>query len=190
MQFILASESTRRVDLLRAAGYNFEARKSGFTEETLEDPRETVEFNARGKALAVASETEEVVLGSDTVVHVPGLQADENIFGQAANEDDVRRMLGTLAGRTHEVYSGVAVARGGEISVRHAVTTVRMRDLSGAEVEAYAVGGDGIGKAGGYAIQGQAAMFVEWIGGDYTNVVGLPLSLTVRMLQDFGVCWY
>jgi septum formation protein len=190
VQFILASESTRRVDLLRAAGYNFEARKSGFPEETLEDPCETVEFNARGKALAVASETEGVVLGSDTVVHVPGLQAGENIFGQAANEDDVRRMLGTLAGRTHEVYSGVAVARGGEISVRHAVTIVRMRALSRAEVEAYAVGGDGIGKAGGYAIQGQAAMFVEWIGGDYTNVVGLPLSLTVRMLQDFGVCWY
>lgn len=190
MQFILASESARRVDLLRAAGYDFKAQKSGFPEETLEDPRETVEFNARGKALAVASETEGVVLGSDTVVHVPGLQAGENIFGQAANEDDVRRMLGTLDGRTHEVYSGVAVARGGEVSVRHAVTTVRMRALSGAEVEAYAVGGDGIGKAGGYAIQGQAAMFVEWIGGDYTNVVGLPLSLTVRMLRDFGVYWY
>lgn len=190
MQFILASESARRVDLLRAAGYNFEARKSGFREETFEDPRETAEFNARGKALAVAPETEEVVLGSDTIVHVPGLRVGKKIFGQAANEDDVRRMLETLAGRTHEVYSGVAVARGEEISVRHAVTTVRMRDLSGAEVEAYAVGGDGIGKAGGYAIQGQAAMFVEWIGGDYTNVVGLPLSLTVRMLRDFGVSWY
>ncbi len=190
MQFILASESARRVDLLRAAGYNFEVRRSGFPEETFAYPRETAEYNARGKALAVASNTDEVVLGSDTVVYVPGLPSGESIFGQAANESDVRRMLGTLRGRAHEVYSGVAVARGEELSVRHAVTTVRMRALDDAEVEAYAVGGDGIGKAGGYAIQGQAAMFVEWIGGDYTNVVGLPLSLTVRMLRDFGVSWH
>jgi len=178
------------VELLSTAGYDFEARKSGFAEVTLVQPRETVEANARGKALAVAAETDEVVLGADTVVHLPGMPSGASVFGQAASPSDVRRMLGVLGGRTHEVYSGVAVVRGGEVSVRHAVTTVRMRSLAKEEIDAYAAGGDGIGKAGGYAIQGQAAVFVEWIGGDYTNVVGLPLALTTRMLEGFGIRLY
>ena len=190
MRFILASESARRIDLLSSAGFDFEARKSGFPEETFHDPRETVEYNARGKALAVAADTDAVVLGSDTVVYLPGSLPGEAIFGQAANTEDVGRMLAALSGRAHEVYSGVAVARSGEIIVRHAVTTVRMRPLSDAEIAAYAASGDGIGKAGGYAIQGRAAMFVEWIGGDYTNVVGLPLALTTRMLEGFSIRWY
>ena len=189
MPFVLASESARRVELLSTAGYDFEARKSGFPEVTLRDPQETVETNARGKALAIAAETDAVVLGADTVVYLPG-PTGGTIFGQAASAADVRRMLGSLSGREHEVYSGVAVVRSGEVAVRHAVTTVRMRDLAEVEISAYAAGGDGVGKAGGYAIQGQAAMFVAWIGGDYTNVVGLPLALTGRMLSDFGVSWY
>jgi predicted house-cleaning NTP pyrophosphatase (Maf/HAM1 superfamily) len=77
-----------------------------------------------------------------------------------------------------------------ELAVRHALTTVRMRAFGEEELEAYARLGEGVGKAGGYAIQGRAAGFVEWIGGDYTNVVGLPLALTVRMLAGFGLNWY
>jgi septum formation protein len=99
-------------------------------------------------------------------------------------------MLLLLRGRVHEVHSGVAVARGEELDVRHVVTNVRMRCFPDGEMAAYARLGEGIGKAGGYAIQGRAALFVEWIGGDYTNVVGLPLALTVRMLEDFGIRWY
>lgn len=178
------------MDLLRQAGYTFEARKSGFPEITLEDPRETVEANARGKALAVAGDTDRVVLGSDTVVYLSELPAGERIFGQARSADDVRRMVGILQDRVHEVYSGVAVAANGAVSVRHAVTSVRMRRLEVAEIDAYARLGEGVGKAGGYAIQGRAATFVEWIGGDYTNVVGLPLALTVRMLESAGLRWY
>lgn len=178
------------MDLLHQAGYAFETRKSGFPEVTLEDPRETVEANARGKALAVPDDPEQVVLAADTIVYLPELPAGERIFGQAGNTDEVRRMVGLLSGRVHEVHSGVAVARAGHVSVRHAVTSVRMRRLGAAEIEAYALLGEGVGKAGGYAIQGRAAAFVEWIGGDYTNVVGLPLALTVRMLESFGVRWY
>jgi septum formation protein len=185
--FILASESARRVGLLRAAGYDFETRKSGFPELTLEDPKETVEANARGKALAVAKELDDVVLAADTVVYLPG---GGQILGQAKSAKEVRRMLRLLRGRVHEVHSGVAVARGENLMVRHAVTQVRMRELGEEEIEAYARLGEGVGKAGGYAIQGRAAVFVEWIGGDYTNVVGLPLTLTVRMLGGFGIDWY
>jgi septum formation protein len=185
--FILASESARRVGLLRAAGYDFETRKSGFPELTLEDPKATVEANARGKALAVARGSDDVVLAADTVVYLP---EGGQILGQAKSHEEVRRMLLLLRARVHEVHSGVAVARGENLAVRHAVTRVRMRAFGEEEIEAYARLGEGVGKAGGYAIQGRAAVFVEWIGGDYTNVVGLPLALTVRMLGGFGIHWY
>ena len=184
MQLVLASESARRVDLLRAAGYDFETRKSGFSELTLEDPEETVLANARGKALAVAGDSNDVVLAADTVVYVPD---GRSILGQAGSGEDVRRMLQLLRGRAHEVHSAVAVARGDELAARHAVTTVRMRTFGEEELEAYVRLEEGVGKAGGYAIQGRAAAFIEWIGGDYTNVVGLPLALTVRMLRRVGI---
>ena len=187
MHFILASESARRVDLLRAAGYDFETRRSGFREVILEDPKETVVANARGKALAVTGNTDDVVLAADTIVYLP---EEKSILGQAGSGEDVRRMLLLLRGRAHEVHSGVAVAGRGELAVRHAVTTVRMRAFGEGELGAYVALGEGVGKAGGYAIQGSAVRFVEWIGGDYTNVVGLPLALTVRMLQGFGVNSY
>lgn len=188
MQFVLASESLRRVALLRQVGYDFEARKSGFPEVTLDDPRETVEANARGKALAVAEEVPEtVVLAADTIVYLP---VEGYVLGQAGTTGEARMMLSLLQGRVHDVYSGVAVARGGEVSVESARTRVRMRRLSEAEVAAYVALGEGIGKAGGYAIQGKAAVFVAGIEGDYTNVVGLPLATTARMLEARGVRWY
>ncbi len=187
MRFVLASESARRVGLLRAAGYDFETRKSGFPELTLEDPEATVEANARGKALAVAREPGDVVLAADTIVYLP---ESGQILGQAKSAEEVRRMLLLLRGSLHEVHSGVAVTRGETLAVRHAVTRVRMRAFGEGEIEAYARLGEGVGKAGGYAIQGRAAVLVEWIGGDYTNVVGLPLALTVRMLEAFGIYWY
>jgi septum formation protein len=174
-------------------GYDFAARKSGFPEVVLDGPEETAEANARGKALAVAAELsgDEVVLAADTIVYLPGRPAGEAaILGQAKDETDVRRMLGLLEGGVHEVYSGVAVARNGEITVESAVTQVQLRKLSEPEVSAYAGFGEGVRKAGGYAIQGKAALFVERIEGDYSNVVGLPLALTVRLLERFGIYWY
>ena len=187
MRFILASESARRVDLLLAAGYDFETVKSGFSELTLEDPRETVEANARGKALTIAETSDNVVLAADTVVYLP---AEGCVLGQAKSREEVRKMLLLLRGRVHEVHSGVAVVRGKDLALRHAITQVRMREFDEEEIEAYARLGEGVGKAGGYAIQGQAAIFVEWIGGDYTNVVGLPLTLTARMLGGAGITPY
>ena len=175
------------MDLLRAASNDFETRKSGFPELTLRSPKETVEANARGKARAVAENSDVVVLAADTVVYLP---AEGRILGQAKSDEEVRWMLRLLRARVHEVHSGVAVVRGEDLAVRHAATWVRMRAFGEEEVEAYARLGEGVGKAGGYATQGHAAIFVEWIGGDYTNVVGLPLALTVRMLEGFGIYCY
>jgi len=186
-RLVLASESARRVSLLHTAGYEFDARKSGFPELVLEDPVETVEANAEGKALAVATDTDTVVLAADTIVYLPDLPAGDRVVGQARNPEDVKRFIGLLQGRGHEVYTGIAVARGEDLTSRHAVTSVRMRALDAAEIESYARYGEGVGKAGGYAVQGRAASFVEWICGDYTNVVGLPLALTIRMLSSAGI---
>jgi septum formation protein len=186
-RLVLASESARRIDLLQTAGYEFEAQKSGFPELVLEDPVQTVKANAEGKALAVARDPNTVVLAADTIVYMPELPVDDRILGQARNPEEVKRFIGLLQGRTHVVLSGVAVARGEDLTLRHAATSVRMRALGTTEVESYARYGEGIGKAGGYAVQGRAASFVEWICGDYTNVVGLPLALTGRMLANAGI---
>jgi septum formation protein len=186
-RLVLASESARRVNLLHTAGYEFEARKSGFPELVLEDPVETVMANAEGKALAVATDPDTVVLAADTIVYLPDLPTHDRILGQARNKQDVQRFISLLQGRAHEVYTGIAVAWGEDLTLRHAATSVRMRALGTAEVDSYARYGEGIGKAGGYAVQGRAASFVEWIGGDYTNVVGLPLALTGRMLANAGI---
>ncbi len=186
-RLVLASESARRVNLLQTAGYEFEARKSGFPELVLEDPVGTVMANAEGKALAVETHPDTVVLAADTIVYLPDLPTHDRILGQARNKQDVQRFINLLQGRAHEVYTGIAVAWGEDLTLRHAATSVRMRALGTAEVDSYARYGEGIGKAGGYAVQGRAASFVEWIGGDYTNVVGLPLALTGRMLANAGI---
>jgi len=175
------------MELLRTVGYDFVARKSSFPEVVLEDPAESAMANARGKALAVAEGLGGVVLGADTVVYLP---EEREILGQPVDERDSRRMLDLLRGRVHEVYSGVAVAADGGVEVESVRTRVRIASLTDAEVEAYVATGEGMGKAGGYAIQGRAALFVEGIEGDYTNVVGLPLATTGRMLAARGVRWY
>jgi septum formation protein len=187
LRLLLASESVRRVDLLTTAGYEFEATKSGFPELLLENPAETVEANAKGKALAVARDPDTVVLGADTIVYVPDHPPGSRILGQARDGEEVRQFIDLLQGRTHEVYSGVALVRREVLTLRHAATTVRMRALGPAEISSYVRHGEGVGKAGGYAVQGRAASFVEWIAGDYTNVVGLPLALTGRMLASAGI---
>jgi septum formation protein len=187
VRFVLASESARRVDLLRTAGYDFVPRKSGFPEVTLEDPVQTVTTNAKGKGLAIERDPDMVVLAADTIVYLPYLPAGERVLGQAKNGDDVERFINLLQGRAHEVYSGVAVLQGDDIAVRHAVTAVKLRTLDATEIKSYVRYGEGVGKAGGYAIQGRAGSFIEWIGGDYTNVVGLPLALTGRMLAGAGI---
>jgi septum formation protein len=186
-RLLLASESARRVKLLHTAGYEFETQKSGFSEVVLEDPVETVRANAEGKALAITRDPETVVLAADTIVYLPDLPPYDRILGQARNEEDIRRFINLLQGRAHEVYTGIAIARGEDLNLRHAMTSVRMRPLDAAEVDSYVRHGEGVGKAGGYAVQGRAASFVEWIGGDYTNIVGLPLAMTCRVLTNAGI---
>ena len=173
----LASGSPRRAVILRQLGIDFDVVVPEVEELTEGDPRELVVENARRKAAAVEGD---LVLGADTVVSVEGA-----ILGKAGNEEEARSHLVRLSGRTHEVWSGVAL---GERTTA-VKTEVTFRDVAPL-LNWYLASGEWEGKAGSYAIQGRGAALVERIDGDYSNVVGLPISALVDLLpggvQDFG----
>jgi septum formation protein len=134
---------------------------------------------ARAKALAVTRESDEWVLGADTTVVV-----DEHILEKPADATDARRMLTLLAGRSHEVMTGVCLAGPSGVVVEHEVTVVKFAALSEAEVEEYVATGEPFDKAGAYGIQGRASAFIERIEGCYFNVVGLPVARVWRLLKS------
>lgn len=182
---VLASASPRRRELLASLGLSFDIQPATGPENTPNtgDAAEAVRQIALGKARTVAKlRPNDLVIGADTVVELDG-----RILGKPADEAEARAMLGSLSGRTHRVYTGVAVIAGGEERTDCAVTGVRFRTLSDREIAAYVAGGEPMDKAGAYAAQGKAALFIEGIDGDYFNVVGLPLCTLGKMLEHFGV---
>lgn len=184
---VLASSSPRRRTLLRRLGAPFSVAVPDVDERALpgETPRAHVRRLAAAKARAVARHLRTgVVIGSDTVVAVDG-----EILGKPKGPRDAERMLARLAGRTHEVWSGVAVVRAGGGRPRTTVvrTRVTMKPLDRATIRRYVETGEPLDKAGGYAIQGRARRFVERVDGDLTNVVGLPLEALARLLAAWGV---
>ncbi len=190
-RLLLASSSPRRRDLLTAAGIPFETVPSEVEEATGGlDPRDLVQLNAlakaRGARLPAGTAEGTFVLGADTVV-VKG----RSILGKPADADEAADMLRRLSGAEHHVITGVALLRvgtGGTARelVGASVTAVRFRPLSGGEIEAYLASEEWRGKAGAYAIQGLASLFVQGIEGDHSNVVGLPLGLVAELLRAAG----
>jgi len=149
------------------------------------EPRAVARENARRKAVAVDAA---LVLGVDTDVALDGA-----VLGKPRDARAAEDFIGRLAGRTHEVVGGIALARHGElVSEAVEVTEVRFRDLSAAEVRAYVGLGEWRDRAGGYAIQGRGAALVRSISGDYLNVVGLPLARLLDLLPEGGLqaIWY
>lgn len=181
---ILASQSPRRAELLRAAGFAFEVETAD-VDESLgvgEAPEAYVLRLAEAKAAAVATRhPDAAVVGADTTVVI-----DEQILGKPTDRADAVRMLRQLAGRTHEVLTGVAVGRGARWLSRVASTSVTFLPMTDAEIAWYAASGEPDDKAGAYAIQGLASRFVERIDGSYSNVVGLPVALVHRLLKEIG----
>ncbi len=155
----------------------FDVRPADVEEETAGDPRELALENARRKALAVPGE---LVLGADTDVGLDG-----EVLGKPRDAGHARELLGRLAGRTHEVVGGIAIARNGELVASDVVvTTVEFRPADPALLDWYVATGEWEGRAGGYAIQGKGAALVAGIEGDYLNVVGLPLARLLDLLPD------
>jgi len=179
----LASTSPRRAEILRAVGWPFEKLAASIDESRAagENAVAYVERLAEAKAEAVAVRLASgLVLGADTVVI-----AETEILGQPHDDDDARRMLRLLRGRWHEVLTGVALLRVGQAVrvVAHETTRVRFSQMADEEIEWYVATGEPIGKAGAYAVQGHAALFIEEIQGDYFNVVGLPIRLVYELAR-------
>ena len=186
-RLILASASPRRRELLGRIGLQFDVHPSRIDEDRYRDlpPEARVEALALAKARAVAAGlTDALVLGADTLVVCQG-----QVLGKPDSPAMATAMLTMLSGRTHSVYTGVAVVRvpGEEARVTHARTAVTFRRLTPDQIAAYVATREPLDKAGAYGIQGYGALLVEGIQGDYFNVVGLPLVKVEELLTAFGV---
>ena len=182
---VLASSSPRRSEILTAVGWPFEAQAAHIDETRLEGeaPEDFVLRLARGKAERIASgRLFGLVLGADTTVVVDG-----HILEKPRDEEDARRMLRLMSERWHEVLTGVALvsAESGRAAVGLERTRVRFAPMSDEEIAWHVETGDVLDKAGAYAIQGRAALFIEAIEGDYWNVVGLPVRLVYELARGF-----
>ena len=184
----LASVSPRRRELLAQIGVPHTVVGADIDESVRpgEAPRDYVLRMARQKALTVRERGEVLpVLAADTTVVL-----DNTIYGKPRDRADGMAMLGRLSGRTHEVLTAVAFANSNEVTVRLSVSTVRFRGLSPEECAAYWDTGEPRDKAGGYAIQGAAAVFIEALSGSYSGVMGLPLFETGELLRAAGVPYW
>lgn len=184
--FVLASTSPRRHDLLRQAGYLFDAVDPGEDgPSSATTPCGRVLDHARHKAHSGQTQAPgRVVLASDTLVWC----ADE-VLPKPVDEADAARMLSLLAERDHEVWTGVCVLdTAGAVHESAAVARVRFGAIPTAEAEAYLAGSEWADKAGAYAIQGTAGRWCSLIEGDFDTVVGLPLALVSELLRAAGAC--
>ncbi len=194
-KLILASASPRRSEILTAVGWQFEKHSADIDETALpnESPADYVQRLAKEKAEAVAVNYKDaLVLGADTTVVI-----ENQIIGKPQDFDDARRMLQLLSGNWHEVLTGVALVKTSEpsavadglspqteIKVGIQTTKVKFAAMTAAEIEFLIENGEPLDKAGAYAVQAQAALFIEQIQGDYWNVVGLPVSLIYELLKE------
>lgn len=179
-RLILASTSPRRQELLRAMRVPFDIDSADVNEVLDGDPRTVTGALAQRKAKAVLKRHPlDLVLAADTLVVREGL-----VLGKPVDAADARRMLSLLSGGWHEVMTGVCLADGGTgaIHTQIEVTKVRFDPMDDRQIDAYVASGEPFGKAGAYAIQGLAGMYIPEISGSYSNVVGLPTALVRRML--------
>lgn len=187
---ILVSRSPRRRELLASAGIPFRAIAPQADEPDLA-PRcksagarlrypDLVRRTALAKAQSVAGCAEGLLLGADTIVVCRG-----EVLGKPADPEDARRMIESLSGRWHRVYTGLALVSGGRRLLGSECTKVRFRALSKSQIEWYVGTGEPMDKAGAYAIQGRGAALISAVEGCYTNVIGLPLPKLMNMLAAF-----
>ncbi|MBR6165627.1 MAG: septum formation protein Maf [Clostridia bacterium] len=180
---VLASHSPRRMELLTLAGIPFETASPDVDESCSLLPSEAVAVLSARKALAVSAHyPSRFVLAADTLVAVDGVP-----LGKPADEDDACRMLRLLSGRTHQVYTGVSVlSPSGSVLSGTDCTDVTFCTLTEEEIVAYVQSGEPMDKAGAYALQGRAALWIEKLNGSHTCVIGLPMVLVRKMLLDCG----
>lgn len=181
--FILASASPRRKELLKKIVDNFSIITSN-VDETYPDTMnkmDVAEFLATKKAMSVYENNKnDIVIGSDTVIVY-----DNKIYGKPLNKDDARNMLKTFSNKTHYVVTGVCVASQKRTLSFSSINKVTFYELSDKEIDEYLKGDEYKDKAGSYAIQGKASLFIKNIDGDYNSIMGLPVAQLNRILKNF-----
>ncbi|MEO7539724.1 MAG: Maf family protein [Pyrinomonadaceae bacterium] len=180
-KLVLASGSPRRAEILTAVGWEFTKRVPDIDESERggESPEKYVIRLAGEKAAAASLGLDhEIVLAADTTVVIDG-----EIIGKPADHADAVRMISKLAGHWHEVLTGVAVVRDAKTRTGMQRTRVKFAPMTESEIEFLALEGDPLDKAGAYAVQAQAALFIEGIEGDYWNVVGLPINMVYDLIM-------
>jgi septum formation protein len=180
---VLASASPRRAAILTALGIPFRTTPATVDESLLQDEAgaAAAERLARAKAAAVAPQ-DLPVLAADTLVLCDGA-----VLGKPTSPADAARMLRSLAGRTHEVVTGVCVAHGGRARSGVESTAVTFASMSEAEIDWYVATGEPLDKAGAYHVDGRGALFISSVSGSPSNVAGLPVRLMLRLARKAGV---
>lgn len=185
-RLVLASTSPRRLELLAQIGVVPARMAAPDIDETPHRGEPAPAYALRmatEKARAVALSPGEVALSGDTVVAI-----GRHILPRAADSDEVASCLKRLSGRRHKVYSALAcLDEAGNLRTRMSTSIVAFAPLGDATIAAYALSGEGVGKAGGYAIQGRAGAFVRWMSGSYSGIVGLPLFEARALLNAAGI---
>ena len=185
LPLVLASASPRRREMLARVGLGFIPAKAEVDESLLpgEEAEDAVVRLADLKARAVAGEHPgAATLAADTLVAL-----GSRILGKPKDESEASEMLAALSGQEHRVVTGFCLLHRGRASAGRAISRVRFRELSPAEIEAYVRSGEPLDKAGAYAVQGLGAALVEEVRGSYTNVVGLPLAAIIKLLMSKGM---
>jgi septum formation protein len=186
-KIILASGSPRRKELLEQIGLKFEIVESGYEEDMgmISDPYGLVKFLALKKAENVAEQNEDaIIISADTFVVLDG-----EFIGKPKNREEAEELLKRLSGKIHEVVSGFAIidTKDNNIINDFGKAKVKFRALDDTEIKEYVATGEPLDKAGGYAIQNKASVFIESIEGDYYSIVGLPLAKVYLELKNMGV---
>lgn len=184
LMLILVSTSPRRIEILRKFKFKFTTIKPNVAEKILEDPIRTVEENSKNKVLAsIDSNIIGLYMGVDTVICI-----DNETIGKPKNVEEAYAILRKLSGRVHRVISGIYLYDNGKglSNFKYVETMVAFRDLSDEEIYWYISTGEPMDAAGGYKIQGLGAVLINWIDGDYYNVVGLPITKIYLMIRELG----
>jgi septum formation protein len=184
LRVVLASASPRRRELLTLIGIPHEVRPADVNEDIHEGeaPAVYAERLARAKASTASTEDDTLTIGSDTIVVI-----DDVVLGKPRDREDAARMLRTLSGRTHTVYTAVAVRRGDQVASAVEHVAVTFRPLDDDTIASYIATGEPMDKAGAYGIQGFGATIVRRIDGDYFAVMGLALGTMVELMARVGV---
>lgn len=184
-QIILASNSPRRSQLLKQIGIKFKVDGSNFDEESIEfkTPTEMVRKLSQEKAKVVFNRHKNsIIIAADTTVVL-----NKVILGKPKSLSDARNMLLLLSGKAHKVITGLTVMDSTKIITKHAITKIKFKEISKQEIEAYVKAENVLDKAGSYAIQDKGGLFIERIGGDYSSVLGIPLTKLVESLKEFKI---